>query len=152
MKEIVNPWVIAGSVFLAAGLLAGIFFAAGFVEDPGLNDFGGEAALTIIPNPTRTPTLTPTLSPVTVTPTAAARIQVGGYVQIIGTGGEGLRLRQDPSLNSKVDYLGMEDEIFLVADGPVEQDGYLWWFLQAPANQSRQGWGAANFMQVAQNP
>ena len=32
--------------------------------------------------------------------------------------------------------------MFLVEDGPQEVDGYIWWFLQAPYDETRNGWAA----------
>lgn len=152
MKDLVNPWVIAAAVLLAAGMLAGLFWLSGRITAPGWQEYGGEAALTIIPNPTSTATIIPTLPAATPTVEANQIIQVGSYVKISGTGGSGLRLREEPSLNGEVVFLGLEDEIFLVKDGPEDRDGYLWWYLEAPANDTRSGWAAANFLQLDQSP
>ena len=109
----------------------------------------------VIPVPTATPTLPPTTTPIPLpSPTLQVEdgIQLGGYVQISGTEGEGLRLRREPSLNATIVYLGLEGEIFLVIGGPEEADGYLWWHLEAPLNTARQGWTVSDFLQPAQNP
>jgi hypothetical protein len=79
-------------------------------------------------------------------------LAVGAYVQIAGTGGDGLRLRAEPGLQSRVLFLALEAEVFLVTGGPRDADGYTWWYLEAPAEKSRQGWAASNFLAVVQNP
>lgn len=155
MKDIINPWVIAGSVLTAALLLAVSFLAAGRItasEDPA---YSGDAVITIIPVPTYTPTPIPTRTVIPVespTSTPESGIQPDGFVQISGTEGEGLRLREDPSLGSQVAYVGLEGEIFSVIGGPVEADGYLWWQLEAPLNAARQGWAVSNYLKPAQGP
>jgi len=155
MKDILNPWVIAGSVLVASLLLVISFLAAGQLTASNLSVYSGEAALTIIPIPTYTPTPLPTQPefPI-ITPTIESTlgIQVGGYVRILGTEGEGLRLRSDPSLGGEIVYVGFEGEVFNVAGGPVEQDGYLWWQLEAPLNASLQGWAVSNYLEPAQSP
>ena len=86
------------------------------------------------------------------TPTQEFAILVDGFVQISGTEGEGLRMREDPSLGARVAYIGLEGEIFSVIGGPVEGDGYLWWQLEAPLNSARQGWAVSNYLKPAQGP
>ncbi len=112
------------------------------------------AVLTVVPLPTTTPTLpsTPTM-PIRATPTPlappppnAGEIGVGLFVQIRGTGGDGLRLRSAPSLQAPVRFLGREDEVFLVTDGPRQADGYTWWHLEAPYDTTRSGWAVANYL------
>jgi hypothetical protein len=73
-------------------------------------------------------------------------------VQIIGTGGDGLRLRDQPGLDGKVLLLGSEAEVFRVQDGPREVDGYTWWYLVGPFDETRRGWAVANYLQIVQNP
>lgn len=152
MKDILNPWVIAGSVLTATLLLAISFFAAGTLLPGDQGSYSGLAGLTVIPVPTFTSTPLPTEPLTTATPQVSSGIQVGGYVQITGTEGEGLRLRRNPSLNGEVVDLALEGEIFFVKGGPQEQDGYLWWQLAAPLNESRTGWAVSNYLQVAQSP
>ena len=108
--------------------------------------------VTPTPIPTFTPTPPPTKLPSTPTEEIPAGIQIGSYVKIVGTDGDGLRMREEPSLNGKIIYLGLEDEIFLVVDGPEDQDGYLWWHLEAPLNKSKNGWAVSNFLLIDQNP
>jgi hypothetical protein len=48
--------------------------------------------------------------------------------------------------------LGLEGEVFLVQEGPEEVDGYSWWYLVGPFDETRRGWAVANFMAVVQNP
>ena len=155
MKDIFNPWVIAGSVLIASLLLAGSFLAAGKLTPSDQSVYSGEAVITVIPVPTYTPTPLPTQpdNPV-VTPTIepAVGIHVNGYVQILGTDGEGLRLRRDPSLEGEIVNVGLEGEIFLVIGGPEERDGYLWWQLEAPLNTTRKGWAVSNYLEFAQSP
>jgi hypothetical protein len=79
-------------------------------------------------------------------------IGVGGYVQITGTDGEGLRLRADPGLNGTSIFLGYDEEVFEVRDGPQEVDGYVWWYLVAPYDETRAGWAAADFLGAIPSP
>jgi hypothetical protein len=152
MKDLLNPWVIVGAVVFASLLLLISFYTAGTLLPASQNEYTGDAGITVIPIPTFTKTPIPTKPSVTPTIEPEFDIQVGGYVQISGTEGEGLRLRLEPTLNGKIIYLGLEGEIFFVSDGPQESDGYLWWQLVAPLNESRTGWAVSNYLIPAQGP
>lgn len=152
IKEYLHPVVIIGSVLVASLLLAGLFFVVDQLPPPSSDPFQGRAAMTVIPRPTLTPTPLLPEGNQQPSPTPSQQIQVGGYVKIDGTGGEGLRLRDQPSLSAEINYLGLEDEVFQVKDGPVDQDGYLWWYLEAPANPGRNGWSVSNYLTVDQPP
>lgn len=88
----------------------------------------------------------------TATPTPVSvrinGIGIGDYVQISGTEGVGLRVRQDAGVNSPALFLGMESEVFKIKDGPKESDGYFWWFIEAPYDSSRSGWAASQFLSL----
>ncbi len=152
MKDLLNPWVIAGTILFAALLLIGSFFAAGSLTPLGQPEYSGGAIITVIPIPTYTPTVLPTQPLATPADESVIGIQVGGNVQVLGTDGEGLRLRREPSLAGEIVFLGLEGEIFTVSGGPQERDGYLWWQLAAPLNETRTGWAVSNFLEPAQSP
>jgi hypothetical protein len=102
------------------------------------------------------PTLTPTVPP---TPTSGlppsplpGTMGVGVYVQVYGTQGEGLNIRSEPSLAATVNFLGFDSEVFEITDGPREADGYTWWYLVTPVDDTRNGWAASNFLTVVSNP
>lgn len=144
-----NGWVALGALALAAiGILLtllGMNTRAGPSPTPGL----GSANLTLIPAPSSTPfiaTATPgAVFTETPTPLPGA-IAVGGFVQIAGTDGEGLRLRAGPGLEADPLFMGFDSEVFEVRDGPREADGYTWWYLVAPYDEGRAGWAAANYL------
>ena len=95
----------------------------------------------------------PTNDPLIATPTLAANtIGIGGYVQITGTEGQGLRIRLSAGLNAETVFRGEESEVFLVKDGPQIADGYTWWYLVAPYDETRAGWSAADFLAVVPSP
>lgn len=73
-------------------------------------------------------------------------------MQIVGTGGDGLRLRTEPGLDSQVRLLGAEAEVFQIREGPQDVAGYTWWYLVAPYDESRQGWAVSNYLALIQNP
>ncbi len=152
MKEYFSPWMIAGSILLASLLVGALFLWIDFNPPPSSPSYEGEAALTVIPRPSSTPTRIVMETSSTPSPTAGEEIRVNGYVKIEGTGGDGLRLRAEPSLSGDINYLGLEDEVFHVLDGPVDQDGYVWWLLEAPANPGRNGWAVSNYLEADQPP
>ncbi len=155
MNKFLNPWVIAGTVLTASLLLVITFFVSGGLIPEEGNSYQGGGLILHIPVPTATQTPPPTNTPIILpSPTAQgeAGIQQGGYVQISGTEGEGLRLRVNPSLNGEIAYLGLEGEIFFVKGGPVEGDSHVWWQLEAPLNASRQGWVVSEYLRPAQGP
>lgn len=113
------------------------------------------ADLTVIPPPTPTPMVqsSPPEGLLSSTPTAAPdTLAIGMYVQITGTEGDGLRLRSAPGLTTEPLLLGFDEEVFLVRDGPQEADGYTWWYLVAPYDETRAGWAAANFLAIIPPP
>jgi hypothetical protein len=77
---------------------------------------------------------------------------IGVYVEISGTQGDGLRLREGPGLDNQMIFLGIEAEIFRIEDGPQVSDGYTWWYLVAPFDSSRNGWAVSNYLTIIQNP
>ncbi len=117
------------------------------------------AILNIISAPTATlPVPTPSLD---LTPasegepgleSAGEGIVLDGYVQITGTGGTGLRFRLTPSLAGQVKFVASEAEIFIVKDGPMDADGYQWWYLVGPFDETRNGWAVSDFLALTQNP
>lgn len=115
------------------------------------------AVVMVIPIPTVTPTpLTPTenapeMPTVTAAPSSDA-LAPGDYVQVTGTGGDGLRLRTEAGLNGKIRALGSEGEIFQVRDGPRQVDHYTWWYLVATADETRSGWAVADYLSITHAP
>jgi hypothetical protein len=153
LMDRMNIWVILVA-FLVAGMSILLVAAALFFlpEQPPQGLEPG-ATMTIIPAlvPTRTPTPgqeTPTPTP----PEAIDGIFVGGYVQISGTDGQGLRLRTGPGTGNEPRFLGMDSEVFLVKEGPEEADGFTWWYLEAPYDPARSGWAASAYLTVVNNP
>jgi hypothetical protein len=114
------------------------------------------AILTIIPAPSSTPTPVPdAAAAATATPNGGASadgIAQGMYVQISGTGGDGLKMRSGPGVKSDTIFLGMEAEVYLVKDGPKLADGYTWWYLEAPYDSSRAGWAASKYLTIVASP
>jgi len=157
LKSLITPWTILGSLFIAGCLVAITLLFSGWTTPPQQAEFGfAPADLTVIPAPSATPNVTPTFTPdplLAGTPTVAPdAIGIGGYVQISGTEGEGLRLRAAPGLNGEPVFLGYDEEVFQVRDGPQEADGYTWWYLVAPYDENRAGWAASEFLAAIPSP
>jgi len=116
------------------------------------------AAITVVAFPTASPIPTstpPSLEEPTVLPQPSPQpgeIYPLALVQIAGTGGDGLRLRVEPGLESEILFLGEESEVFRVQDGPVVVDDFTWWFLVSPENSDRQGWAVVDYLVVVQTP
>lgn len=147
-RQLFNKWVILGALALAAVLTLITAIAIGWTATRPTPEVGfAPADLTVIPAPTSTSSApaTATVDPFapTATPTGIA---VGSYVQISGTEGQGLRIRSDPSLSGNPEFLGYDSEVFIVQDGPREADGFVWWYLVAPYDETRVGWAAADFL------
>jgi hypothetical protein len=119
----------------------------------------GTAIFQLIEVPTHTPVL-PTLPPTTTAtpepgtplPPPEGVINVGAVVEVTGTGTDGLRIRDNPSLAGKILFVAIESEVFRIADGPQESDGYTWWLIVSPYEESVQGWAVSNYMGLVQNP
>ena len=81
-------------------------------------------------------------------PAPAAAINLGNSVAVVGTGGDGLRLRVGPGLQETPNYLALENEVLVVQSGPTIADGFTWWFLVDPTDDTRNGWAAENYLEV----
>jgi len=150
IKAFLNPITLLTAVILLAGLvLAAIaILTLGRSDSPeGLVT----PQVTKIAAPTQTPEPLPTAIMASPTPTSLfflpdGVIGVGAYVKVTGTNGAGLRMRAEPGLSGTVNFTALDAEVFLVVDGPVEADGYTWWYLEAPYDQTRSGWSAGDFL------
>jgi hypothetical protein len=154
IKQVFSPKVLVAILLIASALLCGslAYILAARPAATSRTLAPALSALTVIPAPTSTPlTLPPTLTPVPPTPEASltpapGQIAVGVYVQISGTGGDGLHIRATPGLSGASLFLGYDSEAFLVTKGPEVVDGYTWWYLTASYDSARSGWAAQDYL------
>ena len=154
LRQLLNKWVLLGTLAVAGLLMLITAIAIGLTAAPQSSEVGfAPADVTVIAAPTSTSGAppTPTIDPF-ASPTSPAGIAIGNYVQITGTQGEGLRIRSEPGLNGNPEFLGFDSEVFIVQDGPREVDGYMWWYLVAPYDETRVGWAAADFLSYVPEP
>jgi hypothetical protein len=153
-RQLFNKWVILGALLLTGFLLLITAISIGLTASHQSSDVGfAPADVTMIPASTSTSSAppTPTIDPF-ASPTSPAGIAVGNYVQITGTEGQGLRIRKAPGLDGEFEFLAYDSEVFVVQDGPRDVDGYVWWYLVAPYDDSRVGWAAADFLSYVPAP
>jgi hypothetical protein len=162
IKRYINQnwrWLMLG---IALGLI--IFITAlinGYVvRNSNMSQVTAVSALTVVAVPTDTepaPTaeiaevFTATESP-TLPPSTVERIEIGELVTVSNTDGDRLRIRTQPGLSSEIGFLAYENDVFQVENGPVEQDGYTWWFLVNPYDSSKSGWAVENYLRRMENP
>ena len=154
VRDLINKWVVLGAFALAGFLTLITAVAIGLTSSPQASDVGfAPADVTVIPAPTGTSGAppTPTIDPF-ATATSPAGVAIGNYVQITGTEGQGLRIRAEPGLGGEFQFLAYDAEVFVVQDGPREVDGYVWWYLVAPYDETRVGWAAADFLTYIPEP
>ena len=108
-------------------------------------------APTPAPGSTELPTREPPPAPVPPNVTPGA-INLGSFVQVVRTEGDPLKLRQAPSLSGEVNYLALPNEVLKVVNGPTIADGFTWWFLVDPLNESRNGWAVENYLEATTGP
>lgn len=159
IRTVVKPWVILGAIGFGSALLLLSLYLLSSTRNTTLANNAPTAVLTVVSLPTSTqlppsPTpATPTTPTLTLPPPAPpGEISVGSFVQITGTGGDGLRLRTEPGLSSDVRFLGLDSEVFEIREGPQEIDGHTWWYLVAPFEENRNGWAVSGYLSVVQNP
>ena len=154
VRQLFNRWVILGAITVAGLLLLITIISIGWTKPPQSSDVGfAPADVTVIPAPTGTSSAPPTPTVDPFAPTAVPTgIAPGNYVQITGTNGEGLRIRSQPGLTGEPVFLGYDSEVFIIQDGPREADGYVWWYLVAPYDETRAGWAAADFLTYIPSP
>jgi hypothetical protein len=153
-RQLFNKWVILGALLLTGFLLLITAISIGLTASHQASDVGfAPADVTMIPASTSTSSAppTPTIDPF-ASPTSPAGIAVGNYVQITGTEGQGLRIRKAPGLDGEFEFLAYDSEVFVIQDGPRDVDGYVWWYLVAPYDDSRVGWAAADFLSYVPAP
>jgi hypothetical protein len=154
-------WSSGGAVWALGGALVGLFILLVLIVVSGVGR-GGAAVpveptpiLTVLalpsPTPSPAPTLTPTPAPTgapasPADPGAGEGFGVGDLVEVYGTGGDSLRLRASPALNAPINMLGVENEVFQVSQGPVDADGFTWWYLVNLVDQQKNGWAVGSFL------
>ena len=157
VRTVIPFWAIIAAVVIGVVLFAGTIMILNFSRPPRVPVGVVTAALTVIPAPTAT---IPAPSPTEIItsennvppPPGSGEIILGEFVEVDGTEGAGLRLRSGPGLDNEALFLGLEDEVFKVEDGPQEADGYIWWYLVAPFNAEQSGWAVSNYLTPIQNP
>ena len=150
LKALLNPVTLVTALILLIGLVLGGLAVVFLARSPEPSTIA-MPAITMIPAPSLTPrpvqpSATPALTATTVFFLPEGVIGVGAYIQVGGTQGAGLRMRAQPGLDGEVKFTALDSEVFLVIDGPVEEDGYQWWQLEAPYDATRSGWSAGDFL------
>ncbi|MEK6221110.1 MAG: hypothetical protein N2D54_02570, partial [Chloroflexota bacterium] len=152
--KLYRTWpVILGSVGLGLLMCVAAFLGLYLVALVPASGGAPTAIILLTPWPTSTPhipTATPTIipSPTSDLPPAPlpGEIGVSSYVQIFGTDGAGLNIRQEAGLQSEIRFVALEAEIFEIKQGPTVIEGITWWWLVTPVESARNGWAAANYL------
>jgi hypothetical protein len=156
LRPFIHWRVLAGALVFACLLLMSILLLAWLTRPARSSLAVATAMLQVIPAATVTPTANPNAagpgSSTGVPTPQPGVIATGAFVQVTGTGGDGLRLRDTAGLNANVVIVASDAEVFKVMDGPKELDGYTWWYLVGPFDAQRKGWAVMNYLQVVQGP
>lgn len=83
----------------------------------------------------------------TVSPAIRQQFEVGDYVKVGDTGGEGLRLRSGPGLGHDTVEMLEEGTTLRVVGGPQVADGFTWWYLE---HRGTLGWCADDWLEPDQ--
>lgn len=155
-----------GCIWGIGGAFAGVLGFAVLVTLVAVFGPGGEApppapVITVIARPTSTPE-PPTAAPETETPTpppaSTASLVPGGpfaagdLVEVIGTGGEGLRLHSSADVSAPVNLIAEDNEVYKVLDGPLTANGRQWYNLVNPYDSAKSGWAVSDFLQPVNTP
>jgi hypothetical protein len=156
-------WGFALVILTVAGLTCGLWGYVLFGRPAAAAPVGSTPTPVIIlvtPTPTigaeplvNTPQEVPTTAPIAEelpTPESENVIVLGGSVVVAGTEGSGVAIRQGPGTSYQWMAIGNEGDVFLVQDGPRENDGYTWWFIVDPQDANRAGWAAGEFLQAVE--
>ncbi|MGH2619309.1 MAG: SH3 domain-containing protein [Anaerolineales bacterium] len=136
-------------------LVAVIVLIAARLGGTSASRSGPPPILTVIPIPTSGPlsTASPEPTPSPAPPESAPPDQqsakqftVGDLVEVYGTQGDGLRIRESPGLEAPILILGLESEVFQIVEGPVVSDGLSWWRISNLYDPSETGWAADSFL------
>lgn len=87
----------------------------------------------------------PTLAPIILSPTPVA-ITIGATV-IVNV--EGLNIRSAPGTSNDVVTFGSVGDRFTVVEGPEQASNLTWWHITDPDDPERDGWAAADYLDVA---
>jgi hypothetical protein len=161
------PWWGFALVILAvAGLTCGLWGLVLMTRGTSLVDVGPSPApsfyiITATPtlgpdpnDPTNAPLATDPVVPPTIsfesspTPPGGAPITIGSRVLVTGTEGQGVTVRQGPSISYTYIFIGQDGDVFIVQDGPREADGYVWWEISDPNDPNRSGWLVEDYIIV----
>ena len=74
----------------------------------------------------------------------------GSLVEVFGTEGVGVAVRQGPGLSYTYFFVGQDGDRFTIQGGPRDSDGYTWWQVLDPNDANRAGWMVADFLKVVQ--
>ncbi len=149
--KLINKWTILAGLLL--GSLLCVLAVASFFLLRSKDAFPSmpTADLVVIPLPENTPTPDPSFIP-TPEPTEIqignGDIGLGAFVQVFNTSGSGLQIRSGAGVQNPPNFVALDAEVFEVVDGPVEADGYTWWLLTAPYDETRSGWAASAYLEV----
>lgn len=139
--------------FVSLILLIYFFVLAVVLSSPKNQSQMPTSVMVILPAPTNTPV--PTATPAgqnNGTVIDPSGITLGMYVQITGTSGSGLNIRSGAGVNYSPNFLANDAEVFLVKEGPIQADGFYWWYLVAPYDEKRNGWAASQYLTIINNP
>ena len=159
LRNLFNIKVIIGAIVFALGVFAVLVAVIWSLKVKIISQVPATAIFHVIEapteallNPLTSQTSVPTPTTSQQVPLPSSDIAMGDYVQVSGTGGAGLRLHIEAGVSSAVHYTALEAEVFLVKDGTVDTDGYIWWLLQDPYTNNAVGWGVGNYLLIVQNP
>lgn len=159
LRSIISPWVILGSIGVAGVLFAATILLVWTTRPASTAQIPATPIMVVIPAPSATslaasatPAVNSTGTPPVPPAPAPGTLEKGAYVQIAGTGGDGVRVRTEPGLQSNTLFVALEAEVFQIDDGPRQADGYTWWHLVAPVDASHNGWAVSNYLSVVQKP
>jgi hypothetical protein len=77
-----------------------------------------------------------------------APVTIGSLVQVAGTEGFGVAVRQGPATSYSYFFVAQDGDVFTVLDGPREADGYVWWEVSDPNDPDRSGWVVEDYLEV----